>query len=241
MRAVIEEAFNERHLGRGASTITMQLVKNVFLSHERAIERKAQELFLSYWVTRLVPKPRILEIYLNMIEWGPGINGVAEAAHHYFDKEPSELSLVESVWTSSISPAPLRRAHERETGLPAWHREQINDLLHGMGGRGYLRPEEVALGLRQRLTFSSGKGQIGGSEPDEGSGEIQILDPTALAAEPGETEGAGADPTLIAAMEADDPAAARQRAFLALPVAERLRNWIGGARKPRGAGALPSR
>ncbi len=106
MRLVLEEAVQTGWPERGASTIPMQLIKNVFLTHDRTVERKLQELFLTYWMTRLIPKERILEIYLNVIEWGPDVNGIVEAADYYFASSPADLSLPESVWLASITPAP---------------------------------------------------------------------------------------------------------------------------------------
>lgn len=107
LRRVIGEALTEGELGRGASTISMQLVKNVFLSHERTLERKLQELFLTYWMTRIVPKERILEVYLNVIEWGPGVNGATEAARFYFNRSITELDVLDAVWLSHITPNPV--------------------------------------------------------------------------------------------------------------------------------------
>lgn len=107
LRRVIGEALTEGELGRGASTISMQLVKNVFLSHERTLERKLQELFLTYWMTRIVPKERILEVYLNVIEWGPGVNGASEAARFYFGRSITELDVLDAVWLSHITPNPV--------------------------------------------------------------------------------------------------------------------------------------
>ena len=142
-RAVMEEAWLSRELGRGASTVSMQLVKNVFLSHERSIERKLQELFLTYWMTRLVSKERILETYLNIIEWGPGINGVVEAAQYYFGKSPGDLTLEESVWLSSIVPAPVRRGAQRSRGVATdWSLRHCRDIISGMHGRGWITASE---------------------------------------------------------------------------------------------------
>lgn len=106
MRRVIGDLLAEQQLGRGASTITMQLVKNVFLSRERVISRKVAEVFLTYWMTKLIPKERIIEVYLNVIEFGPGINGIVEAAEYYFGKLPADLTLAECTYLVSIVPNP---------------------------------------------------------------------------------------------------------------------------------------
>lgn len=93
---------------RGGSTISMQLVKNVFLSHEKAIDRKMEEAFMVWLIEnlRLSSKKRMYEVYLNIIEWGPGIYGVGEASSFYFNKHPSQLNLSESIFLALIVPSP---------------------------------------------------------------------------------------------------------------------------------------
>lgn len=96
---------------RGASTITMQMVKNVLLTQEKTISRKLQELFLTWVVEETLDKQRIMEIYLNVVEFGPGIYGVGEAASHYFGKTPLELTSLESAFLATLLPRPVER-HE---------------------------------------------------------------------------------------------------------------------------------
>ncbi|MBR57454.1 MAG: hypothetical protein CMH54_05270 [Myxococcales bacterium] len=91
---------------RGASTITQQTVKNLFLSHEKTISRKLQEAIITYELNRRVPKERVLEIYFNIIEWGPDVYGLGHAARHYFDKYPEELNLADILFLVSIVPSP---------------------------------------------------------------------------------------------------------------------------------------
>lgn len=249
LRRVVEEAINRRKLGRGASTIGMQLVKNVFLSHERAVERKFQEIFLTYWLNRVVPKPRILEVYLNMIEWGKGINGLADAAKYYFNKRPHELTLAECVWISSISPAPLRRENQRLTGVPPWFQEVVAYTIRGMGKRGRLSEAEVARGLRERIRFANQSGD------GAAAGDVAALSDEELAAEglapapAGDGEGAGdivpeaegsGTPLPMTEQQIKDAAAKERTAkFLAQSPDARLSGMGGSARAPRGAGPRP--
>jgi hypothetical protein len=112
----ISEAFKQsiisniktKKFTRGASTISMQLVKNVFLTREKTLSRKLEEILLVYILenNRIVSKERMLEVYFNIIEWGPNVYGVGEAAQYYFQKHPSELSLDESIYMASIVPRP---------------------------------------------------------------------------------------------------------------------------------------
>ncbi len=186
-RRVLEEAWAERALGRGASTISMQLVKNVFLDHDRTVERKLRELFLTYWMTRLVPKERILEVYFNVIEWGPGINGVVEAADYYFGKHPAELSLGESVWLSSIVPAPRRRGRQRSQGEPAdWSMRHCGQIMEGMANRDWITARELTRGLEAPVRFvtspryglpdaPTGPPGMLGLEPVPANGQLAIV------------------------------------------------------------------
>lgn len=115
-RGFIEDAFREsmienlkaKRFVRGGSTISMQLVKNVFLSREKTISRKLQEMLIVWLIENqhLVSKERMFEIYLNVIEWGPGIYGIKDAAHFYFDKTPAQLNLAESIYLAGIIPRP---------------------------------------------------------------------------------------------------------------------------------------
>lgn len=93
---------------RGASTITQQLAKNLFLSPSRNLFRKAVEAYLSVVTEACLPKRRILEIYLNIVEFGPGIYGVGAASQHYFRKHPSELNDAEAALLAAVLPNPSR-------------------------------------------------------------------------------------------------------------------------------------
>ncbi len=90
----------------GGSTITQQLAKNLFLSGERTLVRKAQEAVITLTLEALLSKPRILEIYLNSVEWGEGVFGAQAAALHYFRKPAAQLSAWESARLAVMLPRP---------------------------------------------------------------------------------------------------------------------------------------
>ena len=90
----------------GGSTITQQLAKNLFLSGERTLLRKGQELLLTLLLERLLDKQRILEIYLNSVEWGEGIFGAQAAAQHYYRKPAARLSAYEAARLAVMLPRP---------------------------------------------------------------------------------------------------------------------------------------
>jgi hypothetical protein len=108
LRLSIIENIKQKRFVRGGSTIEMQLVKNVFLNRNKTIARKVEELLI-VWLMQsgnLCNKDRMYEVYLNVIEWGPGVYGVYEASKYYFNKYPSKLSLAESIFLASIIPKP---------------------------------------------------------------------------------------------------------------------------------------
>ena len=100
----------EKRFARGASTISMQLVKNLYLKRQKTIARKLEEMIITWLIeeNRLVSKERMLEIYLNIIEWGPQVYGAQEAARFYFEKDVADLTLAEAIFMASIIPQPKR-------------------------------------------------------------------------------------------------------------------------------------
>lgn len=98
----------EKKFKRGASTISMQLIKNVFLNRKKTLNRKFEEILLVWMMeaSGRVSKDRLFEIYLNVIEWGENVYGITEAANYYFKKQPEDLTLGESLFLSSIIPRP---------------------------------------------------------------------------------------------------------------------------------------
>ena len=115
-RGFLADAFRESIIAnikegrfvRGGSTISMQLVKNVFLSRNKTVGRKLEEALIVWLIENqgLCTKDRMFEVYLNIIEWGPMIHGANEASHYYFNKEASRLTLAEAIFMSSIIPRP---------------------------------------------------------------------------------------------------------------------------------------
>ena len=100
----------------GASTISQQLAKNLFLSGERTLFRKAQEVALTYYLEWILGKRRILEIYLNNVEWGEGIFGAEAAAQHYFGKPAAQLGPGEAARLAVMLPRPKFFEQHRNSG-----------------------------------------------------------------------------------------------------------------------------
>lgn len=134
----------------GASTITMQLVKNVFLHREKTLARKVQEVLLTWWVESVMTKERILELYLNVIEYGPGVYGIRNGASHYFGVTPSELGPAESAYLASILPNPkAHHSHWRDGVLPERFARRVERFLRTLGARGRYDADAVAYGVEQ--------------------------------------------------------------------------------------------
>ncbi len=115
---------------RGASTITQQLAKNLYLSSQRTFIRKGQEAIITIFLERLLTKRRILEIYLNVIEWGDGIYGAEAASQHYFHKSAANLSANETALLSAIVPNPRTVFNPQINPRRVTRRQKI--ILRGM-------------------------------------------------------------------------------------------------------------
>lgn len=115
---------------RGASTISQQLAKNLYLSSQRSFIRKGQEAVLTIFLERALNKRRILEIYLNVIEWGDGIYGAEAAAQHYLRKSATSLSAGEAAYLAAMIPNPRTVFNPRINPRRVGRRQRI--ILRGM-------------------------------------------------------------------------------------------------------------
>jgi membrane peptidoglycan carboxypeptidase len=142
---------------RGGSTISQQLVKNLFFGREKTYVRKFREALATVALQASVPKNRILEIYLNIIEWGPGIYGVGEAAAHYFGKEPGDLTVREAVFLATIIPNPIKyHGYCTRGGLTELWEHRMQELLEKMHSAGVLTDDQLEEGMDARLAFHHG-------------------------------------------------------------------------------------
>jgi hypothetical protein len=140
---------------QGASSITMQMVKNVLLYREKTLARKLQELFLTWHVENTLTKDRILEIYFNVIEYGPRLYGIGPAAYHFFGKKPKDLTPVEAAFFSTILPSPKERYKQYCAGtLTRWTTGKIERTLQIMLKRDRLTQSEYDLAVMTPLLFS---------------------------------------------------------------------------------------
>lgn len=154
IRDALERNLREGRYVVGASTITMQLAKNLFLHREKTLARKVQEVLLTWWLESALDKRSILELYLNVIEYGPGIYGLRNAAWHYFGREPSELSPAESAFIANILPNPKLYHHQYQRDeLSSSMRNRMQRLLRHMNARGRIDEEALEHGLQEIEDF----------------------------------------------------------------------------------------
>jgi penicillin-binding protein 1A len=157
---------------RGGSTLSQQLVKNLFLSREKTLARKIQEALITLQVEASVPKGRILEIYLNTIEWGPRLYGIGEASERYFRVRPDRLTAKQAAFLASIIPNPRRFYHlyyERGALTPRWE-ERVDMLLAKMREAGVIDTATFEEAMVTPLAFS----ERGADRAEKEGGATQI-------------------------------------------------------------------
>ncbi len=137
----------ERRFARGGSTISMQLVKNVFLSRNKTVARKMEEALLVWLLENqgISTKERMFEVYLNIIEWGPLVYGAGEAAHYYFAKEPSKLTLAEAIFMASVIPRPkwFRYSFDADGHLREHMSAYYGLVSRKMAAKGWITQQEA--------------------------------------------------------------------------------------------------
>ena len=137
----------ERRFARGGSTISMQLVKNVFLSRNKTIARKLEEALIVWLIENqgLCTKDRMFEVYLNIIEWGPLVYGANEASRFYFNKDAGRLTLAEAIFLASIIPRPkaFRWAFDDNGRLRDYNAEFYRLVSNKMLSKGWITPADA--------------------------------------------------------------------------------------------------
>ncbi len=154
IKVAIKENWKAKRFARGASTITQQVARNVFLNHKKNLWRKFRELVLAISLERHFSKHKILEIYFNIVEWGKGIYGIGAATQFYFNKNPSELNAKEGAFLAMLLPNPKRYGVSFHQGvLTDYAHEVIDSILHKMVQAGFLSQDEAQELLAQPLSF----------------------------------------------------------------------------------------
>jgi hypothetical protein len=152
----LEIDLREQRLARGGSTISQQLVKNAFLSHRRALDRKLQEAILTWRLEQRLDKHQILERYLNLIELGPHSFGLAAAARHWFAISPRELSLRQAAFLAALTaePTTMGRRVRRAGGLDSDSAARIDVVLLAMHRDGIIDAAQLGAARTTPLRFA---------------------------------------------------------------------------------------
>ncbi len=134
LQEALTRNWEQGNLHRGGSTITQQLAKNLYLSSEKNLLRKAYEALIAWKLERRLRKKRILELYLNVAEWGNGVFGAEAAARHHFEKSAAELTEEEAALLAAMLPSPRRNDPMEYTPYLARRREEILYWMHRENG-----------------------------------------------------------------------------------------------------------
>jgi len=137
-KALRAALFEQRARRRGGSTITQQLAKNQYLSPSRSLWRKGTEAYLTLWMEALWSKPRILELYINSVEFGPGIYGVGQASEQFFARPAASLSLLQASQLAAVLPNPKRMSAKQPSAYVQTRAAGIRRSIQALGGVGFL-------------------------------------------------------------------------------------------------------
>lgn len=147
-RESIAENYKTKSFKRGGSTISMQLVKNVFLSRKKTVFRKIEEALIVWLIEkqRLSSKERMMEVYLNIIEWGPNVYGIKEASQFYFAKNPNQLTLSECIYLANIIPRPKKFAwgFEKSGQMKGYLQDLNKFILRRMVVKEFISPSDTS-------------------------------------------------------------------------------------------------
>jgi len=137
---------------RGASTLTQQVIKNVYLGQEKTLWRKFKEFFWAQKMAKVLSKGEILTFYLNMAEWGPGLYGIGDAAHHYFNRAPSALSAKQGAFLALLLPSPKKyHSYFDSKKLTPWAQGRIEKILKVMTSMKFIDETEYEIALKETL------------------------------------------------------------------------------------------
>ncbi len=154
LKKAIFESQKRQEWVRGASTISQQVVKNVFLSHEKSLKRKLIEVFLTVFMELQVSKKKILEIYLNIVEFGEGLYGIKNAAMFYFKKDPLQLTHKEASFLAMLLPNPKKYSLSfRKKELTPYASETMEQILLKMLQAKSITEPEYETAIGEELSF----------------------------------------------------------------------------------------
>jgi len=152
VRESIKKDLETGKFARGASTLTQQVIKNVYLGQEKTLWRKFKEFFWAQKMAKVLSKSEVLAFYLNMAEWGPGLYGIKDAAHHYFNRSPAELTAKQGAFLALLLPSPKKyHSYFKNKSLTPWAQSRLEKILKIMLSMKFIDETEYETALKEQL------------------------------------------------------------------------------------------
>ncbi len=184
IKNALQKDLMEGRFARGGSTITQQVVKNVFLERDKTLWRKFREFVLSIELDDKVSKLRILEVYLNIVELGEATYGVGQASRRYFSKHPSQLTAKECAFLAMLLPSPKRYSQSfRDKKLSPYARKTVRNILRKMVKGHYLSQEQYESEVATPLSFEAPEAPVLAQPATAAEEEVQDETPLVEATE----------------------------------------------------------
>ena len=180
--AINDSVIKKKKKVRGASTITQQLIKNLYFQNDRSLWRKAKEMVMTLLIEDKVSKEKILETYLNIIEYGEKIYGIKAASKYYFNKLPKDLNARESAFLAMLLPSPKRYSQSfRRKQLTAYAQKTVQSILFKMLQGGYIGPSEYESSISQAMSWEKKSVDLATDSATIGTGsEAELKEPAPL-------------------------------------------------------------
>ncbi len=154
LKVILRDFLKTHEFSRGGSTITQQVIKNIFFSHERSYLRKLLEMYLAYRLEQKYSKEKILEFYLNIIEFGEDLYGIESASLFYFNKTASSLTLKEGAFLAMLLPNPIRYSESyRDRKLTDFAKDSIQEISIKLRQARFIDEEERIESLKQKFSW----------------------------------------------------------------------------------------
>jgi monofunctional biosynthetic peptidoglycan transglycosylase len=172
-----EKNWTQGHFVRGGSTLTQQLAKNLYLGPEKSLLRKGREALIALQIEKILSKDEILEKYLNVVEFGPDVYGIRQAASYYFAKSPKQLTVAEGAFLAFLLPSPKKySASFRKKQLTPFARKEIKNIIFRLMKWKKISESEYDQALNQvENVFGSAPSSIDSALSDDGE-EYPVLD-----------------------------------------------------------------
>lgn len=197
IKQAIKHDLEKKSLAKGASTITQQTAKNLYLSREKTITRKLKEIYLAWRMEQELTKGRILELYLNVVELGPMVYGIGHGSRYYFGKSPAELTPRECAFLAAMLPGP-RVAYNPYRNLGKVSRRS-DMILRNLRNSGVITAEEFQSAMAQEPNIAGLQRKVDNTllqdapfKPLSSAGKDTVSDPSSVTEQSGPAENAPA-------------------------------------------------